>query len=398
MTEDIQNKKQEKLNALLSQVQKEEAREEFIYGVTNRAGRTFSRRVNDFFVDHSKVPGKEKAYFFELLATMLKAGIPLNRSLQILVARTENVRLRRVTATLSYELEHGRSLWQALDRFPDVFDETERGMVQSAEAIGNLENILFKISGSLERRNRLYMRLKSALVYPITVFISLLVGAVVMLTFVVPRIEEIFKDSTIELPITTRVLLGSSVVLASYWWLILILLIFGFIGFHIYTNSEEGRFSWDFRKLKIPFAGSILRKMAVLRFVDMLGLLIESGLPINKALEFVAGAVGNEVYRIKTYDALGAIQEGRKLSSALSTAPFLFPETVTNMIAVGEQSAALGDLSGKIGAHYEREINHTLKNLTTVVGPVLILLIGVAVAFFAIAVLSPIFSLTSSIL
>lgn len=398
MTDDIQNKKQEKLDALLSQVQKEEAREEFIYGVTNRAGRTLAQRINDFFVDHSKVPGKEKAYFFELLATMLKAGIPLNRSLQILVTRTENLRLRRVTATLSYELEHGRPLWQALDRFPDVFDETERGMVQSAEAIGNLENILFKISSSLERRNRLYMRLKSALVYPITVFVSLLVGAVVMLIYVVPRIEEIFKGSTIELPITTRVLLGSSVVLANYWWMLLILLIFGFIGFHVYTNSEEGRFSWDFRKLKIPFAGSILRKMAVLRFVDMLGLLIESGLPINKALEFVASAVGNEVYRIKTYDALGAIQEGRKLSSVLSTAPFLFPETVTNMIAVGEQSASLGELSGKIGAHYEREINHTLKNLTTVAGPVLILIIGVAVAFFAIAVLSPIFSLTSSIL
>ena len=390
--------KQELLNSMLSKVQHEAVSDEFIYGITSRAGRKFSQKINDFLIDHSAVPGKEIAYFFELLATMIQAGIPLNRSLKILIHKTENKRLQRIIATLSFELEHGRSLGQALERFPDVFEESQRGMVRSAEAVGNLETVLYKIAKHLERKNSLYMRLMGALIYPITVIGALIVGIIVMMTFVVPKIREIFAQSTLELPFATRVLLDTSTVFSDYWWLLLILIILGTIGFHFYTHSEEGRFSWDFKKLQIPFAGNLLRKIFVLRFVDTLGMLIESGLPINKSIEFVATTIGNEVYRVKIYETLGSVQEGRPLSASLATAPFLFPETVTNMLAVGEQAAAVGEISQKIGDHYEREIDHTLKNLTTVVGPVLILAIGLIVAFFAIAVLSPIFSLTESVI
>lgn len=390
--------KQKKLNLLLSRVQEETAEDEFIYGVTNRAGRSAWRRFKDFFIDRSGVPTKEKAYFFELLGTMVRAGIPLNRSLKILVSRTSNARLRRVISTLAYELEHGKPFWQALGRFPDVFPETQRGMVQSAEAIGNLENTLFKIASILGKRHELSMRLMSALIYPVAVMISLLAGIVVMLIFVVPRIQEIFAGSSVQLPVVTRALLSTSLFLANQWWFIAILIIFAVIAFHVYTNTEEGRFAWDFKKLRIPVVGRLLRKILVLRFVETLGMLVESGLPINKSLEFTAAAIGNEAYRVKTYEALGAVQEGQKLSSSLAAAPFLFPETVTNMIAVGEHSATLGDLSRKIGEYYEREIDHTLRNMTTVIGPVLILVIGMTVAFFALAVLSPIFSLTQAIL
>lgn len=383
-----------KLDQLLANVQKETEHEEFIYGVTSRALRSIWQRLNDFFVDRSSVPTKEKAYFFELLGTMIRAGIPLHRALKILVARTTNTRLRRVIATLSYELEHGKPLSQALERFTDIFEETERGVIRSAEAVGHLEQMLFKIADNLNRRSNLAMQLKAALVYPLSVVAALIIGAVVMLVFVVPKIKGIFAEGSIKLPVTTEILLGISVFLADAWWLLLILIIFAVIAFHVYTRTEEGRFSWDFQKLRIPVVGAMIRKILVLRFTDTLGLLIESGLPINRALEFTASSVGNEVYRLKTFEALGAIQEGKRLSSALADAPFLFPETVTNMIAVGEQTASMGDISQKIGSHYQREIDFTLKNLTTVLGPALILVIGLAVAFFALAVLSPIFSLT----
>lgn len=388
---------QKKLEELLSKVQKETIEEEFIYGVTNRISRNWRQRLEDFFIDQSKVPSREKAYFFELLATMLRAGIPLNRALKILIARTNHARLKRVIATLSYELEHGRSFSQALDRFSEIFSETERGAIRSAEAVGHLERMLFKIAENMEQRNDLMMRLKGALVYPIAVLVALVIGVVVMLVFVVPRIQEIFAQSAIALPATTRILLNMSVFLANFWWLIVLLALFAIIVFHVYTHTEEGRFSWDFRKLRIPVIGAMLRKIFVLRFTDTLGILVESGLPINQALEYTAGAIGNEVYRVKTYEALALVSEGKKLSQALGSAPFLFPETVTNMIAVGEHSATLGDLSQKIGAHYHREIDFTLKNMTTVLGPVLILFIGVTVAFFALSVLSPIFSLTQAV-
>lgn len=387
----------EKLDHLLASVQKESERDEFIYGVTSRESRGVIKRIDDFFVDRKNISTKEKAYFFELLGTLLTAGIPVNRSLKILVGRTENVRMRRVIATLTYEIEHGRPLSAALDRFPDIFEETERGAIRSAEAVGHLQKMLLKIAANLERRHGLVMRLTSALIYPIIVFCSLIIAVTVMLVSVVPRIQKLFIESSLELPITTRFLLGFSLWLSNFWWLLVILAIFIAIGFHLYTHSEGGRFSWDFRKLRIPLVGPMLRKIFVLRFTDTLGVLVESGLPINHALEFVAASVGNEVYRVKTFEALGSVQEGKKLSSSLAAAPFLFPETVTNMIAVGEHSATLGEMCQKIAAHYLREINHSLKTMTTVLGPILILVIGVIVAFFALSLMTPIFSLTQAV-
>lgn len=384
----------EKLESLLSRVQKEAGRDEFIYGVTNTEGRGLISRIKDFFIEINKVPLKEKAYFFELLGTMVRAGIPLNKALKILTARTENLKLGRVITTLSYELEHGRPLSSAMDRFPDIFEETERGAVRSAEAIGNLEKMLFKIAANLERRSDLTQRLASALIYPAAVLISLVIAVTVMLMFVVPRMQELFSQTSVSLPLSTKILLGGSVFLTNFWWLIFILIILGVIAFHTYVNSEDGRFNWDFKKLRIPLFGPILRKLCVLRFMDTLGMLTESGLPIDQALRYAADASGNEVYRVKAFEALAAIQEGKRLSSCLAQAPFLFPETVTNMIAVGEHAASLSDISQKISEHFQREIDYTLKNMTTVLGPLVILLIGSAVAFFALAVMSPIFSLT----
>lgn len=387
----------QKLDQLLAKVQHEAASDVFIYGVTPTAGRNWRLRLNDFFIDRSRIPTKEKAYFFELLGTLVRAGIPLNTSLGILAKKTGNPRLQRITATLSHELEHGRSLSQGLSRFPEVFDETERGAIRSAEAVGHLENMLFKIGTGLQRRHELMSKLIGALIYPAAVCFALAIAVIGMLVLVVPRIQELFAQSSVQLPLPTRVLLSVSVVLQTQWWLILIVIIFGIAGFHMYTHSDQGRFSWDFQKLRLPYIGEILRKIFVLRFTETLGVLVESGLPINQALQYTAGAIGNEVYRMKTYDALGAVQEGKKLSASLSTAPFLFPETVTNMIAVGEHSATLGEISQKIGAHFEMEIMHTLRNMTTVLGPLLILGIGVTIAFFALAILSPIFSLTEAI-
>lgn len=392
------NKNQtEKLDEWLTFVQKKEGHEEFIYGITNRLQRSFFQKLQDFFIDRSEVPVKEKAYFFELLATMLHAGIPLNRALKILIAKTANARLRRIIATISYELEHGKPLSAALELFPEVFEETERGAIKSAEAVGHLENMLFKIAGNLNRRSELMMRLKAALIYPVAVMIALAIAGAVMLIFVVPRIRELFEQSSLSLPWPTRFLLEISLFLNNSWWLLFIIAILAVIVFHTYTNSEDGRFVWDFKKLRIPLLGNILRKIFVIRFTDTLGMLIESGLPINKSLEYVAASVGNEIYRLKTFEALAAVQHGGKLSATLAVSPFLFPATVTNMIAVGEHSASLGDVCQKIGGHFEKEIDYTLKNMTTVLGPLLILFIGASVAFFALAVLSPIFSLSQAV-
>lgn len=394
---DVHENQREKLNTLLANVQKETSSAEFIYGVTDRTSRNLWQRAQDFFIDHQPIALKEKVYFFELLATMIHAGLPLNRALKILAAKTENKRLRRIIATVSYELEHGYFLSQALEHFPDVFEDAVIGMIRSAEAVGGLQHILSRLAMNLQRRETFAMRLRSALMYPSAVMIALMLGGILVVVFVVPRIEGIFSQSRVPLPFATKILLQTSLLVTKFWWLLLIGLIFTIIAFHMWTHSEEGRFSWDFRKLRIPLLGVLIRKIFVSRFVDMLGLLLESGLPLNHALELTAGAIGNEVYRVKIYEALGSVHEGKKLSFSLGEAPFLFPETITNMLAVGEQTASLGNICQKISRHYTQEITHTLKNLTTVLGPLLVVVIGGAVAFFALAVLSPIFSLTQAV-
>ncbi|PJC36637.1 hypothetical protein CO046_04445 [Candidatus Peregrinibacteria bacterium CG_4_9_14_0_2_um_filter_53_11] len=393
----IPQKHLDELQKLLGKVQEAAVDEVFIYGVTSRTGRTLRQRIDDFLIDRSSVPIAEKAYFFQLLATMIHAGIPLLRSLKILLVKTENRRLKRIIATLGHDIEHGASFSDALNRFPEIFSDSQRGVLRSAEATGSLEQTLYKIADNLERQQGLQSKLTAALLYPVTVFIALIVSVGIILTFVVPRMQELFNENTIEMPPITRFFLTISLWLTTNWWLFLILTIFAVIGFHFYVSSPEGRFSWDFHKLRIPFVGKLLRTIYVLRFVESLGLLIESGLPINRALEYVSQSIGNEVYKVKTYEALANVQTGSPLSATLATAPFLFPETVTNMLAVAEQSASLGDISIKVGRHYQHEVDDTLKRMTTLLGPILILVIGSAVAFFAIAILSPIFSLTTSI-
>lgn len=396
-TSEQTQKQTQKLAELLSKVQTEAKQDEFIYGVTDRAHRTFIDKANDFLIDRSNVPLKERGYFFELLATMIRAGISLVQSVKILRTKTQNRRLKRVIATVAYELEHGKQFSQTLERFPDVFGDSERGIIRSAEATGNLESALFKISGNIERQDGLRSRLVGAMIYPIAVLIALVASIGVIMGLVVPRMQQLFAENSVAQPTLTKIFIGASVWFTQYWWLLFILFIFAVIGFHVYTHSDEGRFSWDFHKLRIPIVGKLLRSVYVLRFVDSLGLLVESGLPINKALEYVANTVGNEVYRHKTYEALASVQSGEPLSLTLLRAPFLFPETVSNMMAVAEQSATIGEISVKIGQHYQREIDNTLKQLTTVLGPLMILVIGLAVAFFAIAILSPIFSLAQTV-
>lgn len=397
MSEDKKIKNIDKLAQMLSQVQDEATDEKFIYGVTNRSNRTFVQKINDYFIDNSSVSLREKSYFFELLATMIKAGIPLTKSLKILETKTDHKKLKRVISTMNYDVDHGKSFSQAMEPFSEIFSESVLGIVKSAEATGSLDSALAKIALNLENQDVLRSKIVGAMVYPMAVLVALVLSIGVIVTMVVPKLKDLFTENNLEMPPTTRFFLDTSSWLSSNWWVLAILVIFAAAGFHAYTNSEEGRFSWDFQKLRFPFIGKLARSIYVLRFVDTLGMLTESGLPINKTLEYVAQSLGNEVYKVKTYEALALVQTGQPLSQALFSSPFLFPETVSNMIAIAEQTASLGDISLKVGVHYQREIDNTLKNMTTLLGPIVILIIGVAVAFFAIAILSPIFSLTNSI-
>jgi type IV pilus assembly protein PilC len=375
-------------------------RREVIYGVYDGRSQPLMTRIDDFMIDHSGIPLQEKAYFFHLLAVMIDAGVPLIQSLQILANRTNNEHFYRILLTVAFNVIQGKKLSEAMARFPEVFGDMEVGVVRAGEAVGNLDKMLFRLSDQLDGMHELQMKVMTASIYPIAVFVVLVLVGSGMLIWVVPNLLKLLKEGGMtdsQLPAATKVLLVLSTALSSFWWLIVVVIVIFYLVFKVYVSSENGKYRWDYLKLKIPVVGSMIRKIMVLRFISTLGILIESGLPVIQALTIIASSLDNEIYRLKIWQVISRVQVGERISAALGDEAFLFPETVTQMLAVAEQSAAIGSVSAKLGLHYDKEIDNSLKRLTGLFEPIMIVIVGLSVALLALAILTPIFSMSQLI-
>ncbi|MBU0667715.1 type II secretion system F family protein [Patescibacteria group bacterium] len=388
------------LNELLKKVSAYSGRrrKQVIYGVYDRSAQPLLTRLDDFIVDHSHVPLQEKAYFFHLLAVMIDAGIPLIQSVKMLANRTKHERFRRILDTCAFSIGQGKRFSEAMSRFPDVFGEMEIGVVRSGEAAGNMEKMLFKLSEQLDKSHELQMKLVTASIYPIAVLAVLVVVAAGMLLWIIPGLVDLLREGGLQdkdFPFATKFLIGLSSAFSNYWWAIAFGVLILFLIFKVYIGSDNGRFKWDLFKLKIPVIGTLRRRVLVLRFVSMLGILIDSGLPVVHALKIIATSLSSEIYRLKTWEVIAKVQSGEKISMCLADAPFLFDETVTQMLGIAEQSASIGLISDKIASHYDREIDNALKRLTSLFEPIMIVFVGATVAILALAILTPIFQLSS---
>lgn len=378
--------------------QQPKQRRQVIYGLYDRSRQPLWVRIDDFLVDHSRVPLQEKAYFFHLLAVMIDAGIPLIQALKMLAGRTENERFRRVLNTCAYTVTQGKKFSQAMARFPDVFAEMEIGVVKSGEAAGNLDKMLFRLSEQLDKMHELQTKLITASVYPVVVLIVLVLVAAGMLVWIIPSLVDLLREGGLQdkdFPFATRFLIGLSSAFTNFWWAIVFGVIILGLLFRVYTQSDNGRFQWDLFKLRVWVIGELRRKVLVLRFVSMLGILIESGLPVVQALKIIATSLNSELYRLKTWEVIANVQKGEKISQSLAESPFLFPETITQMLGVAEKTASIGIISDKIASHYDREIDNSLKRLTSLFEPIMIVFVGATVAILALAILTPIFQLSS---
>ncbi len=367
---------------------------DIVYGVYDNSDQPPFARLRDFFIDNQNVSLKDKSYFFHLLAVMLDAGMSINDALKTLSERFDNERLRRVVSTLRYSVEKGKTLSDAMEQFPDVFDESEVGIVKSGEAVGHLDRMLFKLSTQLERSYSMKLKLRSALVYPFTVILALIISGGIIVLFVLPKLLRFFTEVGQDLPFLTRSLLFVSNTVNSYWVILLIILVGAIFAFNAYRSSVYGKFKLDYLKLKLPVVGELFRHSEVVRFVSLLGILTESGLPITKSLKILSESMKNVLYSEKLSDVETAVVRGEKISKALESAPLLFPSTVVQMIAVGERSATLGSVCEKISSQYEKELDHAIRNLMTVLEPTVIVIVGLLVALMAYAILGPIFQLS----
>lgn len=374
--------------------------QEIVYGIYDNSQASFWTQLEDWYIDRQRVPLREKSYVFHMLAVLVDGGIPLMQSLQILARGTSNQRFARILFTLAHDLSRGGNFSDAMARFPEVFDEFEVGVIRSGEAVGHLEDVLLRLSRELEDSYELSLKLWTASFYPIIVLIVLVLVGTGMVFFLMPNMLQLLLESGVkseDLPFATRLLLGFKDFIGSFWWIVVFLIVALVTGFRLYIQSDDGRFQWDYWKLRFPLVGELIRKVIVLKFVRLLSLLLESGFPVVSSLKIIALALPNEVYRLKLWSVLSKVQDGQKISSCLKDAPFLFPEAVVQMLAIGEQSAAIAQTAEKVSSQYEKEISHTIKRLTATFEPIMIIFVGVFVALLALAILMPIFSLVGSI-
>lgn len=381
-------------------VVREQKRSKVIYGVYDSSRQSITTRINDFLIDHSRVPVKEKSYFYQLLAVMVDAGSSVIESVATLANRTKNQRFQRVLNTIAYNLSQGRKLSEAAARFPDVFTEVEIGVIKAGEAAGNLDKMLGRLAEQMSRNHELQTKLISASIYPVVVMGLMLVAGTAMLLWVVPTLVQLLEGGGLQqedFPVLTRLVIDLSNIIVQYWWAILFGAFFVVVAFRYFINTEDGRYRWDLFKLKVPAVGSLLQKVYVHRFISILGILIESGLPVVQALTIVATSMSNQVYKLKIFQVISRVQQGEKISSALEDTPFLFPDAVVRILAVGEQSAAIGSISTKIAKQYDTEIDYSLKGLMSLLQPLLIVIVGIMVAVLALAIILPIFRLSQAI-
>jgi len=366
-----------------------------VYGVYDSSAQPFSVRMRDFFIDRARVKVQDKSYFYHLLGVMLDAGIPIVKSLQVLAKKTENERFARVINTMAYDVERGRKMSQSMRKFPEIFGESEIGIVTSGEAIGNLQHLLFKLSKQTKRTHDLLMKVRGALIYPATVLIALFVSGFIVVTTVIPRLDEFFVQADVEMPFLTDLVLTVGRFLIDFSWLLLILFAFFAFVLSFYVTTDIGKKRIDILTMQIPYVHHIVRRLNVAKFVQLLSLLVESGVPINEAIRISGEAMNNFLYRDFLKELKHRVEAGEKIALAMADAPFLFPDTVITMISVGENTGQLALISEKLATHYEEEVEHSLDTFTTLLEPAVTVLVGLAVAVLALALLGPIFSLSS---
>lgn len=364
----------------------------FVIGVEEERASLTKRELH---ILKPKVKAKDITVFTRQFATMINAGLPLVKCLNILSEQTESPVLTEVISDVQHEVEMGRSLSEALGKHPDVFKELYTSMVKAGEIGGVLDDVLLRIATTLERDDEIRRKIKSALTYPVAMFAISILLLIVMLVFVVPAFENMFEEMGATLPLLTRSIMAVSHFLLSWMGLIFVLVVVGgAIFLRRWIKTPAGRRKIDALKLKLPVFGMLFHKISLSRFSRTLGTLVASGVPILQALEITSKTVGNALVSEAVDNVRVGVKEGDSIARPLGQSP-LFPPMVTQMLAIGEETGALDTMLNKVSDFYDSEVSATVEALTSLLEPILIVFLGVVVGTIVISLYMPIFSLIS---
>ncbi|MFZ0142806.1 MAG: type II secretion system F family protein, partial [Candidatus Sulfotelmatobacter sp.] len=343
-----------------------------------------------------KVKVKDIAIFFRQFSVMIDAGLPLVQCLEILAANQENPAFQKTLTGVRTTVEGGATLANAMRQFPVVFDDLTTNMIEAGETGGILDIILQRLAVYVEKAVRLKAAVKSALIYPVAVvsLAGLIVAA--LLKWVVPIFANLFAGLGVALPLPTRIVMGLSAFVQSFWWVVIVVGASFVFGLRAIRKNPKGRYYFDKFLLHLPVVGSLLRKIAVGRFTRTLGTLITSGVPILEGLAITARTSGNAVLEEALMKVRKAIEEGRTIVDPLRECG-VFPNMVTQMIGVGEATGAMDSMLQKIADFYEEEVDAATKDMLAMLEPVIIGLLGVTIGGIVISLYMPLFAMIAKL-
>lgn len=364
--------------------------------VVKSAGRSSGRFGFRF---GKRVGLKDIVVFTRQLSTMVSAGVPLNRSLSTLQNETENKYFKEVIGSISKDVQAGKPLGEAFAKFPNVFSEVYVNMVKAGEAGGILDDILKRLASQMEKEASMHKKIRSAMTYPVVILTVTVLAFFGIMVFIIPKINKIVKDlagPNTQLPIYTRILLGISDFMRHNAFFILIILAVAAFFIGRYIKTPKGKYHFHALLLRTPIINTVITKVAVARFARTFASLMAAGVGVLDALDVTGGAIGNKVIEAELKEAAKQVKNGKQLSEPLASSKH-FPAIISQMLAVGEETGKIDEILVKVADFYEEEVDTLIDGLTSIIEPLLIIVLGAVVGLIAASVMGPIANLSKNI-
>jgi len=343
-----------------------------------------------------KVDISELILFTKQFRSMLQAGIPLMRLLTVLENQSENKTLKSVVSAIGKDIRAGSTLSAAMGKHPKIFSTLYLNMINAGEISGTLPDVMTRLISIIEHESKIRQDIKSALQYPMIVLIALAFAFFFLLTFVIPKFVGVFAKVGLALPLPTKIAMLLYQVLANYWGILIVVVAGLIIGLRYYFKTTSGHLMKDSLILKMPIFGPLIQKAALSRFASIFSILQASGVPVMQALEILSGTIGNVAISREFDKIREKVREGQGISGPLSAGKFFTP-MVVDMVAIGEESGNLEDMLRQVSIHYDDEVAYTVKRMSDLIGPILIVGLAAVVGFFAMAIFLPMWDLTKMV-
>ncbi len=342
------------------------------------------------------VKQRDVVIFSRQLAVMVAATVPIVPSLRILNAQMESPALKNIAKEMADDVDGGLQMSQAFAKHPEAFNRFFVAMIRSGETSGRLDEVLNYLADQMEKDYDLSSRIKGAMVYPAFIVTGLVAVGTVMMIFVIPKITALLIDSGVKLPFATRLLIAISGFMVNYWWVLLLLGVAGGATLRAYLKTKGGRIVWDNLKLHFPIFGMIVKKVIIVRMARSLSTLIRGGVTIGTALEITGEVVDNAVFQDILAKTIKEVQDGNSITTVMSESKVV-PKIVSEMMAVGEKTGKLDDILERLAGFYDREVSALVASLTSLIEPIIMVVMGLGVALMVVAVMLPMFQLANAI-